>query len=747
MDDYKRSRQRALKRNRRIARVDGFGATDQVVALTKNHLAELSRYIAGFRAAKKLHPKIRGVGDEVLAASMIAAAVEAIRYKAQPGENKTMQWFALRIGSTLEGEAWRAAFHTHNAKLAREIERFALVMWGSGKKKQRVYQTDIEAQEVVKRHAEARGFERRLWPKQTRFRIGWIGVQCLTEALPEIFYQDDQERLALSTAAQAEMGAEIVRQTLHNPLFAPLGKQPKDWTGPTGGAISDERFPPQNLIGRNHHGEVGKQVYAAVSSLQRVPFVTNVPILNLLERTGAGWKDDKVVASYLAGVERLTESSGKFWVPLRLDFRGRISPMSHFNFSREDTVRSLFLFANGELIGVEGLFWLKVHLANCAGGLWGGVRASKLTFAERVTLVDEHIEEVLAVGRTVLSDPDSQWLRNYLERVKEKKRYQFAAACVELTQATEEGPGFITRLPIAFDGSCSGFQHVCALMRCEVGAAFVNLIPNDRPQDLYQLIADDVRKENPPLAVAAGIDIDRDLTKTPTMTHNYGVTSHGARGQLMEELKDRGVHYEARVAIAKELEPMIRKAVRHRFTRAYLVYAFMRKLATVLAKRGKKMLRWQTPLGLEVENRYFTPQTQSVELWMHERPIWRTLAVDDSDEPLVGKARNSATANLIHSRDAAHLMLVALAADLERVDWVSVHDSFCCLASRAGRFRQIIHEQFVHLYRDHGDPLEAMLDQARCYLSEKELTKLQAILRERGKFIIEDVLLSEYAWA
>ena len=55
----------------------------------------------------------------------------------------------------------------------------------------------------------------------------------------------------------------------------------------------------------------------------------------------------------------------RFWTPMNLDWRGRVNPQPHFNYTREDRVRALFLFADRLPIGDEGLKWLKVHTANC----------------------------------------------------------------------------------------------------------------------------------------------------------------------------------------------------------------------------------------------------------------------------------------------------------------------------------------------------------------------------------------------
>lgn len=45
---------------------------------------------------------------------------------------------------------------------------------------------------------------------------------------------------------------------------------------------------------------------------------------------------------------------------------------------------------------------------------------------------------------------------------------------------------------LAQDGSCNGLQHYAALGRDSVGAASVNLVPSDLPQDVYSGVATQV---------------------------------------------------------------------------------------------------------------------------------------------------------------------------------------------------------------------------------------------------------------
>ena len=60
---------------------------------------------------------------------------------------------------------------------------------------------------------------------------------------------------------------------------------------------------------------------------------------------------------------------------------------------------------------------------------------------------------------------------------------------------------------------------------------------------------------------------------------------------------------------------------------------------------------------------------------------------------------SSISPNVIHSLDAAHIRMVALAASQEQMHSLAmIHDSFGCHASDAPRFFNIIREEFVKLY-------------------------------------------------
>jgi hypothetical protein len=74
--------------------------------------------------------------------------------------------------------------------------------------------------------------------------------------------------------------------------------------------------------------------------------------------------------------------------------------------------------------------------------------------------------------------------------------FQFLAAAIELKQALAhpDPRQYQSSVPVHMDGSCNGLQHYAALARDLHGGTAVNLVPADRPQDVYTGIADTLRK-------------------------------------------------------------------------------------------------------------------------------------------------------------------------------------------------------------------------------------------------------------
>lgn len=62
------------------------------------------------------------------------------------------------------------------------------------------------------------------------------------------------------------------------------------------------------------------------------------------------------------------KNTTNLYFPHNLDFRGRVYPIPpHLNHMGADINRGLLEFAEGKALGKDGLFWLKVHVANKIG--------------------------------------------------------------------------------------------------------------------------------------------------------------------------------------------------------------------------------------------------------------------------------------------------------------------------------------------------------------------------------------------
>jgi DNA-directed RNA polymerase len=103
------------------------------------------------------------------------------------------------------------------------------------------------------------------------------------------------------------------------------------------------------------------------------------------------------------------------------------------------------------------------------------------------------------------------------------------------------------------------------------------------------------------------------------------------------------------------------------------------------------------------------------------------------------KQKLSIAPNIIHSFDAAHMMLSVLAAP-EGYSFSVIHDSFGCHAADMEEFGHVIREQFVEMYKTDWFSTMSVDFKAQ---GAKYLTDAP----ERGTFDIEQVLDAEFFFA
>jgi DNA-directed RNA polymerase len=823
-EELKRAAPKVVQQQANLERAEGFGATAAGQAIAERWLPTLIESIEGALAARtrsqlyvELFEVLRGLPSEVLALSILQTALDTI------AQNETkVRSAALSIADAIAGECWMRDLIKERPDLA-EREQEAIEL---GKKFRRERFSSKRKQQMTLASVKRAGYSAPQWDVERRAQAGMWAINQLLGSLSDVFdtavstEKGGPERLLVLTDNARDYARDVLSELIRrNPVWLPQTEPPLCWTDLDKGGPSDKRLSLiQRVISRHSKRNDAavreairdgtmQSTLGALNVLQNTAWTINRPVLEVLNRCAeseigvpggppladfevpilpaGAWHsmDDDARQQWLRKIEEVEKKNRKrrskrvlldqdretantlvkyprFWTPMHLDWRGRVYSVPHFSYPREDYVRGLFLFADGEPIGEEGRYWLKVHLANCADSEALRCKGiSKRPFIERVAWVEKHRSEIESIAATPLTA---------LRWTKAGEPFQFLAACFELVKALAEGPTYVSHLPISFDGSCSGLQHLSAMMKDRATAELANLTDNPLPQDLYQTVAESVcqRVENDVENIEDAhlrqmwleYGIDRKVVKRNVMTYSYGSNVEGMVNQLVEDLMDRlppenpfgdkgraASWYLARhtYAAIKATVPLPADAMR-----------YLKKLARALAKENKPV-RWTTPVGFPFVNQYSKPDIKRIKtkLWLHDQGtrVNKQHIIKTTIDELPGldehEAQKGAAPNFVHACDAAHLMLTVNAAAAEGITSIAtVHDSFGCLPSQAERFRHIIRKQFVRMYEEH-DVLAEVLEWARKDLSEPNTTRLPPGPPQKGSLNINEVLKAEFAFA
>lgn len=406
-------------------------------------------------------------------------------------------------------------------------------------------------------------------------------------------------------------------------------------------------------------------------------------------------------------VARMLRNERCFFYPHNIDFRGRAYPIHpHLHHLGADPSRGMLTFATSHRLGSDGLKWLKAQIASMYGH---GI--DKRPQDEKVSFVDEHLDHIRSSARQPVEG--QRWWMGAEEP------WQCLATCIELDDALSSGDpeNFSSSLPVHQDGSCNGLQHYAALGRDSAGAESVNLLPTDRPADVYANVAEQMRtdveqdthsaekKEHRKLAELLLPEVDRKLVKQTVMTSVYGVTFVGAKEQIRSRLKERGAFPSQSENVKQQISQYAArktfKALSNTFANARQVMNWLTDCARLITRKGD-FVRWRTPLGLPVLQPYEKPRKRPVKTVMHTFQMHVQAGTSNLVKPSPHKQRSAFPPNFIHSLDSSHMMMTALEMHQRGLTFAGVHDSFWTHAGCVTEMNEILREKFVEL---HSQPL------------------------------------------
>ncbi len=805
-----------LEKARDDGAASGVGAARRMVVQLHDTVAKgISDFIAAASSGKagRKHASLKmfeEVGDIDLMAHL------ALRYCLDCGVSRpTLQRLALPLASAIEDEMLFRAFKAEEKqKYDWQMEKMAT----KGNDRYRRKSTRITAEKIGIVHPLA-------WDERSKLLLGSKLLEIVIETtgivqISRVSKPDGTTPNYIELTPETIAWIEKENGSIEwlSPTYKPCIVPPKPWSTPFDGGYWSGRVRRLTLVKTPNRpylqslaGVAMPQVYSAVNALQNTAWNINSRVLAVMmeiwekslnidvipkadpdeppakpfwlveglkvedmteaqQREFKQWKveahrvaDDNALAKlgrmeFLRMTNVAKEYEGKdFWYPYNLDFRGRIYPVGlYLHPQGSDAARGLLEFANTCPIGsAAGALWLAVHGA----GLWG---VDKVSLEDRQQWVFDHEEQILAVALDPLSN---------LFWAEAEKPWQALAFCFDWLGYRTEGFTYESSLPVQMDGTCNGLQNFSAILRDPIGGAAVNLIPADKPQDIYQLVADVVSKRIERDAISGAVfpakegqepvkvadvalgwvgRVNRKVTKRPVMTLAYGAKQFGFKEQVFTDTikpmkKEMGESFpwgKNTWKAADYMGGLIWDCVGDVVVAARDAMDWLQEAAKVAASEGLP-INWVTPTGFPVQQAYRVSSSKKIEMTFSK--VRLVASISKNEEKIDGRKQASSIApNWVHSLDSAHLQRTVNAAHEAGMRSFSfIHDSFGTHAGNAPGLADILREEFVRMYSE-----TCVLSDFRDYLAEQLSTpEMLPPLPQKGTLDLQLVLESPFFFA
>jgi len=437
----------------------------------------------------------------------------------------------------------------------------------------------------------------------------------------------------------------------------------------------------------------------------------------------------------ILGLARAYSNIHEFYLPVRIDYRGRLYCVSEYlNYQSNELAKSLLLFSKGEIINKtdsRAISYLKAYGANCFGN-----KLDKKSWNERTKWVDNNLNSIIKFRNGVLiSQADNKLL--------------FIAFCFEynrLLQSLNDNDTiyFKTYLPIRLDASCNGYQHLALLSLDHNLAKELNLTKstwNDPPKDLYSYIGacligiysnklksniDNDERDSYNRLIK--LNILRTLLKKAILTKSYNISP-------LELIKDIQVNFEPCDNDQTDQEtPFLDKLYRYKDDHTIILklkdfnlirlgieeilnddtfklkklIKYLNSIAKILTKLNL-VISWGSPSGVEVNQSFLSTKEVRLKPFTYSKRTFSLIVPDEGKSYNKSKQIRAFMPNLVHSLDAASL---ALLVDLyfsssnntpnnENLRNIfSVHDCFGVTANNVENIMDLLKLVYVKIYSE-----------------------------------------------
>ena len=568
------------------------------------------------------------------------------------------------------------------------------------------------------------------WGTSIRTKLGGWLLDCIMDSSGWFFKQ--RLRVGRKTTVYIVPTAEFMdikdevmaNAELFSPLAWPMLVPPKDWTNTEpGGYILNEVMQGHELVRRGDHALIqGEIPLSFLNKIQQVkyrlnPFIVNTAMLleergvsvgkflpivhydlppkpvdiaenkesrkkyrreaaEVMNKRAAEFKRSCRTRMTMEAVARFKDR--EFYIPWSFDYRGRAYPIPAFLTPQDtDFGKSLLNFADAAVMTEDAEEWLAFQVATTYG-------LDKATMQERLDWTRTHVSLIARVARNPIDHigdwegADEPWL--------------FLAACEEYDACCLRQTRNLTSLPVATDATCSGLQILAGLARDKSTARLVNVVPSDKPQDAYAVVAEVSCPYIPEKYRAVW---DRKCVKRTVMTIPYNAKAYSNRSYIKAALEEKGVDVDKDDLTI--IVQSVRQAMQAVVPGPMSVMRWIESEVGQAIKRGEDHIEWTTPSGFLVRQRYFKKKIERIQLQLLGR-CDLSIAVEDGKDVDINRHKAATAPNLIHSLDASLLHLAVRKFD-EPI--ALIHDSVLSRACDMGKLSAIIRETYMILFAEH----------------------------------------------
>jgi len=301
--------------------------------------------------------------------------------------------------------------------------------------------------------------------------------------------------------------------------------QPNNWSEDSFGGFLDNVKKEVDIItgslSHSHLVENKASLFKSINYLNSIKFSINKALLDYLNNDGKFLLDFIKEDTHRIITLKIAESFSNipFYLNVHADWRGRIYTQSFFiTYQGGDLSSALLNFWDGSPLTKLGWLNLYIHGANNHNES----NISKESFENRIKWVKKNYDKIINLDTSLI--------------LSAEKPFIFLAFCLNMKEL-HINPFANIYTPVFLDATCSGIQHLSALLLdLELGIS-VNLSPynqEDGPNDIYSDLIEPINKainnygeNNPKYDSLSLIELNRKIIKTSIMTKVYNVSQYG----------------------------------------------------------------------------------------------------------------------------------------------------------------------------------------------------------------------------